>query len=397
MPQTLITSQAEFNKLLRQLEKQSVICFDTEFISEGRFRPLLCLLQIAAGKTRALVDPLALSLKPFWELVCSGKHEVVVHACRCEMEFCLRDTGTFPPVFFDIQLAAGFAGLDYPTNLASIIKHYLHIDIPKAESRTVWNKRPLTQRQIDYAFDDVLYLEQCAAVLKKTLTETGRLNWYYEEVEERNKRLKEYLETPQWRGLPKSGQLNQRELAIARELWFWRNTAAEKYNLPLNRVLRDDLIIELAHRKTCDPQRISAVRGLPRNDSAQTVKDIAEAIKRGLDLQDSELPPLNKTKSYPQYHNLTHLLFSIAGSICRNSGISMQLIGSPNDIREWLAGELGTLPEGIIPRFQSGWRAELFANQLRDLLYGKTAIRLDRKNTEDPLVILPLDGSQNRR
>ncbi|GHT36193.1 ribonuclease D [Planctomycetales bacterium] len=390
MPQTLITSPAEFDKLIRQLEKQPVICFDTEFISEGRFRPLLCLLQIAAGNKTALVDPLALSIKPFWELICSGQNEIVIHACRSEMEFCLRDTGTFPSVFFDIQLASGFAGLEYPANLTSIIKHYLNVDIPKAESRTVWNKRPLTQRQIDYAVDDVLYLEQCAAVLKKTLTDNGRIQWYYEEVEERNKILKENLTTAQWRSIPKSGHLNQRELAIVRELWLWRNSVAEKLNIPQYRVLRDDLIIELAMRNTSDRQRISSLRGLPRNASAQFVKDIAEVIQRGLDLPDSELPPLNRAMSYPQYQHLTQLLFSIAGSISKKSGISMQLAGSPGDIREYIAFELGTLPKGIVPRFQTGWRAELFGSQLKDLLHGKTAIWLDRKKTDDPLVILPL-------
>jgi ribonuclease D len=390
MPQTFISSPAEFTQLIRQLEKQPVICFDTEFISEGRFRPLLCLLQIAAGEKTALVDPLALSMNPFWELICSGEHEIVVHACRSEMDFCLRDTGTFPPLFFDIQLAAGFAGLDYPSNLASIIKHFLNVDIPKAESRTVWNKRPLTQRQIDYAVDDVLYLEQCAAVLKKKLTENGRIKWFYEEAEGKNKILKENLTTPQWRNLPKSGQLQQRELAIARELWFWRNALADKYNVPQQRILRDDLIIELAQRKTSDQKRISAVRGLPRNDTAKIVKDISEVIQRGLDLPESELPPLHKARSYPQYQNLTQLLFSIAGSICKKNGISVQLAGSPNDVREYLADEVGTLPQGIIPRFKTGWRAELFGKQLENLIQGKNAIWLDRNKTDDPLVILPL-------
>ncbi len=163
MPHLTVTNTEELQSLIDRLHDAPVIAFDTEFISENNYRPKLCLVQIAAGNTHALVDPLSSGdLAPLWELFCDGRREIVVHACRSEMEFCFRAIGKMPARLFDVQLAAGFLGCDYPGGYGSLLEYFLKVKLPKAESRTVWDKRPLTALQIDYALGDVQYLQRLA-------------------------------------------------------------------------------------------------------------------------------------------------------------------------------------------------------------------------------------------
>lgn len=387
MSYILVSQQSEFQELLRRLRDVPVIAYDTEFISEGRYQPQLCLVQIAAGDVLALIDPLAVQdLEPLWELFCDGRREILVHACRSEMEFCHRSIGRMPEKPFDVQLAAGMVGLDYPSGFRTLLDRLLDIDLPKAESRTVWNNRPLSSRQIEYALGDVRYLEKMSAVLKDRLQKTGRSAWYGEEINRLTQRLKHDFETPRWRNLPKIASFKPRELAIAREVWFWRDRLARKWNQPAGRVLRDDLVVELAKRGTSDAKRIASVRGFQRSDLSRILPEISSAIQRALDMSEEELPDVLRHSSYPQYQVLTQFLYAALGALCKRRKIAQQLVGGPGDVRELIAGILGTLPRGNVPRLASGWRQELIGTELEDILQGRTVIRLDPKQPDDPLV-----------
>lgn len=387
MSHVLITRTSELQDLVRRLKEIPVIAYDTEFISEGRYSPQLCLVQVAAGAELVLIDPLAIdSLDPFWELLCDGRREVLVHACRSEMEFCYRAIGRMPAKLFDVQLAAGFLGVDYPSGFRTLLDRLLKIDLPKAESRTVWSKRPLTHRQIEYALGDVRYLGKMASLLKEQLIREKRIDWYEEESAEILRRLRHDFETPRWRHMPKISSLRPRELAIVREVWFWRDRLAKKWNLPASRVLRDDLVVELARRGTGDPKRIAAVRGFQRNDLAKILPEISAAVNRALALPPAELPEVPVRLSYPQYGVMTQFLYAVVGSVCKRNEISLPLTAGPGDVRELIAETLGTLPDGIAPRLRFGWRAELIGSQLEEILHGRTSIRLDPKRPEDPLL-----------
>ncbi|MDR2642989.1 MAG: HRDC domain-containing protein, partial [Planctomycetaceae bacterium] len=254
MSYIFVTQPSELRDLVWRLRDVPAIAYDTEFISEGQYSSLLCLVQVAAGGIHAIIDPLAIgNLDPFWNLICNGDREVIVHACRCEMEFCHRAIGVLPKRLFDVQLAAAFTEAEYPIGFRSLLDRTLHIDLPKEESRTAWNKRPLTARQIEYAIGDVLYLEQIAEILKQQLTNSNRLHWYESEISEMQSRLVHDFTNVRWRHISKASSLNSRELAILREVWIWRDQVARKRNSPPARFLRDDLLIELARRKTSDP------------------------------------------------------------------------------------------------------------------------------------------------
>ena len=388
MAHLTVSSTKELRGLCRQLRSAETVAYDTEFISEGRYQPELCLIQIAANGLLALVDPVDIpDLSPLWELFCDGKREIIVHACRSEMEFCHRSIGRLPPKLFDVQVAAGFIGNDYPSGFGSLLNNFLNVTLRKTETRTTWNQRPLTPLQVEYALDDVRYLDALCEVIKTQLTKKKRLDWYYEEIERVKMGLQTYFETPQWQSLPKISGLSPRELAILRELWFWRDGLAQKRNMPASRVLRDDLLVELSRRRTSEEKRIAAVRGMQRQDLTRILPDIVIAITRGLSLSEQHLPVQRVGKSYPQYTMQTQILYAVLGSICRQNRIASLLVGSPNDVRELIAYELGTLPESIAPRLATGWRNKLIGTLLFDLLHGRKTLQINCHDDDEPLVV----------
>jgi ribonuclease D len=303
------------------------------------------------------------------------------------MEFCHRSIGQMPPKLFDVQVAAGFVGNEYPLGFASLLRQFLHVTLRKTETRTTWNQRPLTPLQVEYALDDVRYLEALRRSIKTQLAEQDRLDWYYEEIEHVKHQLKTYFETPQWRSLPKISNLPPRELAILRELWLWREEMARQRNVPSSRAFRDDLLVELSRRRTSDEKRIAALRGMQRQDLGRLLPDIMLAVTRGLELPEQDLPIPPLRTSYPQYSVLTQVLYAVLGSICKRNRIAPLLVGNPNDIRELIAAELGTLPESITPRLATGWRAHLVGTLLFDLLHGSKTLQIDYNFPDEPLVV----------
>ena len=388
MAHLTVSTTKELHGLCRRLQAAETIAYDTEFISEGKYQPELCLIQIASEGLLALVDPLDIpDLTPLWQLFCDGKREIIVHACRTEMEFCHRCIGRMPPQLFDVQVAAGFVGNDYPMGFGTLLRQFLQVTLRKTETRTTWNQRPLSPLQIKYALDDVRYLEALRRVIKAQLTEQKRLDWYYEEIERVKQNLQFHFETPQWQALPKISSLPPRELAILRELWFWREGLAQQRNIPASRMLRDDLLVELSRRQTNEGKRIAALRGMQRQDLTRILPDIVAAVSRGLELPEQELPIPPLRTSYPQYSVLTQVLYAVLGSICKRKQIAPLLVGSPNDIRELIAAELGTLPESVTPRLATGWRNHLIGTVLFDLLHGRKTLQINHNTPDEPLIV----------
>ena len=175
-----------------------------------------------------------------------------------------------------------------------------------------------------------------------------------------------------WRRVSGLNGLNRRELAIARELWHWRDSLAESRDMPPKRVLRDDLLVELSKRKNTDPQQISAIRGMQRSDFRHILPQIADAIERGLALPDDELPGGERCAPPPQLNVLGHKL-APQGGLCRQLEIAPSLVGTASDMRELLAYKLGHGKDDTPPALLCGWRAEVVGDLIDDLLAGKAS------------------------
>ncbi len=174
MPYDHITSDQELEQFCQDLAAESTIAFDTEFVSEYSYRPQLCLIQVAAGDRLAVIDPQTVrDMKPFWQLLASEGHDTIVHAGREELLFCLGSVGRTPWRMFDIQIAAGLVGFEYPAGYGSLMFKLLGQRLQKGETRTDWRRRPLSDGQIEYALDDVRCLGMMATKLRARLELLG--------------------------------------------------------------------------------------------------------------------------------------------------------------------------------------------------------------------------------
>ena len=387
----LITTESQLGALVDRLAAHSHVAFDTEFVSEHTYRSQLCLIQVAAPDTLAVIDTLKVrELEPFWRLLTEPGRTTVVHAGREEMGFILQAIKARPSSLFDVQVASGLVDHDYPAGYASIVRRFLNLPTNKGETRTDWRQRPLTPAQLEYALDDVRHLEKLWRKLEDKLTSSGRTAWMQDEMQSWQDEVEESFIRKRWRRVSGLSGLSRRELAIARELWHWRDSVAESRDMPPKRVLRDDLLVELCKRKSADERQISAIRGMQRSDLRHILRGLSEAIQRGLDLPDEECPGGEKHRAPPpQLAVLGQFLATAVAGVCRQMHLAPALVGTSSDMRDLLAYKLGYWDndDERVPLLASGWRADVVGSLVDDLLSGKASLRIGDVRSNDPLVI----------
>jgi ribonuclease D len=383
-----ITTAAELKEFCRAVAGAPSISFDTEFVSEHTYRPQLCLIQVAAGERMAVIDPLAAGdVTPFWELVAAPGHDTIVHAGREELLFCLAAVGQPPHALVDVQIAAGLVGYEYPAGYGSLMYKLLGTRLHKGETRTDWRRRPLSSGQISYALDDVRYLGPMADKLRRRLDELGRTAWLADEMQAWLADVNATRNDERWWKVSGTSGLSRRCLAIVREVWRWREGEAQKRDWPTRRVLRDDLIIELAKRKSADVKQIRAVRGMERRDLDRALPQLAAAVKRAMDLADEECPAPLQRETPAQLNVLGQFLSTALVSLCRDAHLAPSIVGTASDVRELAAYRLGLGEQnGEPPALGRGWRAEIVGRLIEDLLAGRVAIRIGDPLSAEPLV-----------
>ena len=384
-----VTSATQLAQLVDRLAAHDYVAFDTEFVSEHTYRSQLCLIQVAAPGTLAVIDTLAVrELDPFWRLLTDPGRTTVVHAGREELGFILHAIGQRPAKLFDVQVAAGLVDHDFPAGYAAIVRRLLNLQTNKAETRTDWRVRPLSSAQLDYALDDVRHLEQLWRKLETKLHAAGRMAWMDAEMAAWQDDVAESFTRKRWRRVSGLNGLSRRELAIAREVWHWRDALAEQRDMPPKRVLRDDLLVELCKRKSADTRQISAIRGMQRSDLRHILPGLATAIERGLSLPDAECPGGEKHRAPPaQLAVLGQFLATAVAGMCRQLKIAPALVGTASDMRDLLAWKLDCYDGDQPPLLATGWRQEVVGSLIDDLLSGKASIRIGDLRSHDPLVI----------
>ena len=382
-----ITRQSELDRFCEELAHEPSIAIDTEFVAEHTYKPVLCLVQVATRNQLVLLDTMALSdTTPFWKIVAEGQHETIVHAARSELEFCFDATGGLPTRLFDVQVAAGLIGAEYPAGYNSLLGKLLGEKPGKHETRTDWRRRPLTGRQIEYALDDVRFLHPLRDAIHDALMRLKRVAWFQEEMETELTELSVTQTKSRWRRVSGNTGLKPRQLAILRSLWHWRNGEADRRNKPVRYVLRDDLLVEMARRASADPVQILSVRGMDRGDLRRRVDELAAAVQEALELPEDKLPQPIRRERTQDYAVLGQFLFAALGSLCREAELAPALVGTPNDIRDLISYDTReSNPDAHVPRLARGWRAEFVGQLFNELLAGKTSIRIADPRSESPL------------
>jgi ribonuclease D len=381
-----ITAERDLATLCDRLAVAPLVGLDTEFVSEDTFHPELCLVQLITPDEAAVVDPQRVDVRPLWHAVSRAAGIVVWHAGREELNFLLRSVGKMPDRIFDVQIAAGFTSNEYPAAYSSVVGKFLGQQPMKGEQRTDWRRRPLSEAQISYALEDVRYLLPLYDRLTALLATRGRRTWFDEEMATWRDEVSSAQDRKDWRRVSGIGSLNWRSLAIVRELWHWRQEEARRLNQPPKRLLRDDLLVEIAKRKIDNPDQILSIRGMQRNDLKRKVGELVACVRRGMDAPHEPSQRFSQREAPSQLNLLGQFLTPALTSICRRAEVAASMVGTATDVRDLIAHRYG-FDGGAdeTPALLQGWRAELVGNLLDDLLSGKKSIRIADPESEDPL------------
>src|SRR3954462_912605 len=276
-------TQTEVDRLAEAAHEQGRLGLDTEFMPEGRYRPLLCLVQIVVGEHVEVLDPLVHSFDPapLAEVLGDPAIEVVLHAGRQDVAILRREWKAAFETVFATQVAAGFAGFSAQAGYNGLLHDVLRIRLPKTASFTRWDARPLTDEQIRYARGDVEHLLPLADDIQRRLSERGRLDWAREECVAIAEATDERDPDEVWRRLPRMSGLDPRERAVAQALAAWRERTAAAEDRPVGAILRAPTVVELAKRQPVGRRELAQIRGITPDVVRRRGDDVVAAIDAG--------------------------------------------------------------------------------------------------------------------
>ncbi len=385
----IITHPRELKAACRELADAGCFGLDTEFVGETTYHPILCLIQVSTPDALYLIDPQSVGpLSDFWETVTNPQHRVVVHAGREEVRICKVATGKAPGRCFDVQVAAGLIGLSYPMSHANLVHELLGEKLAKSETLTDWRRRPLSDAQVRYAFDDVRFLLPLYRLLQSKLDHLDRSHWAEEEFNRLiHIVMDDQRQLDRWRKLPGLGKLTSRQLAIARELFAWREERAAERQKPIRVICRDEVLVELARKEPTHVQELAVYRGLSKRDW-QEIVDVIKSVRR---LPISSWPErMVREPEPPQLNLLVPLLQAILIQLGQALSITPNMIANVSDLRLLAQHFLKNRPLPQEQPLSHGWRAQHVRPVLEEVLRGKVAMRLKHPSSKLSMEFLNL-------
>ncbi len=355
---------------------------DTEFMGEGRYRALLCLVQVAVeepdGSVRVeVLDPIAepLDAGPLAAALADPAVEVILHAGRQDVALLRRVWGTEVTNIFDTQVAAGFAGLRAQLGYEALLGSMVGVKLRKSASFTRWDRRPLSEEQVSYAREDVLHLFDLADALQRQLDGRGRLEWAREECRALERASDAREPDTVFNRLPRINSLDPAQRAVAYELVTWRERTAEAEDRPVPSTLADAQLVEIAKRRPQSIERLSQIRGLHEGVLRRRGKALIEAVARGREREpipvEGERPPPSDSSDAP----LIALGEALIRTRAAEAELAYELIAARADLQRIVTAVRtnGTEPD---VRTLQGWRREVVGAELLELLGGRISLRV---------------------
>ena len=371
---------AELAQLARE---QGRLGLDTEFVSERRYRPLLCLVQIVVGDRIEILDPLGdMDPGPLAEVLADPQIEVVLHAGRQDIALLRRTWETDVTNVFDTQVAAGFAGYGAQSGYDSLVRSLLGQSATGAEGFSRWDRRPLTDDQIEYAKADVEHLLPMADALQDRLGESGRLEWAREECRALERSTDQRTPFELYARLPRVRRLGKAQRAVAVTLVEWREGVARESDRSPSSILPDHVLVEVARRRPDSRRALEEVRGMPGQTLQRWHRELLGAVERGKDADPpAELPDVEPGD--PGDAPLISLGQALVRQRAMDEKVAVDLVSTQSDI----AAVVSCLRRGreADVRTLAGWRRELVGNELVKLLSGECVMRvIDGHLTVEP-------------
>lgn len=377
----MIETTAALAEACTELAKSEFITIDTEFLRETTFWPELCLVQMASPTLEVLVDPLAkgLDLTPLFELMANPDVVKVFHAARQDIEIIYHLGGLIPHPIFDTQVAAMVCGFGDSISYDQLVQRIKNVQIDKSSRFTDWSRRPLTEKQLDYALADVTHLRDVYLALKAQLEREGRSLWLTEEMDILESR-ETYDMHPDdaWLRL-KSRLRKPTELAILKFVAAWREREARSRNVPRSRVLKDDAIFEIAQQQPKDTEALSRLRTIPKGwERSSSGTAIIETVNAALALPKEEMPKAPRHSHAPEGSGAAVELLKVLLKLTADKhGVAAKVIANSEDLDKIASeGEAATVAA------LTGWRRELFGDVALKLINGEVALRFAGKKVE---------------
>src|SRR3954462_2119316 len=352
---------------------------DTEFVSESRYRALLCLVQIVVptddgGQHIDLLDPIeGFEHGPLADAWADPEIEVVLHAGGQDVAILRREWGAAPRNIFDTQIAAGFAGFSAQAGYGNLLQGALGVRLAKSAGFTRWDRRPLTEEQLDYARQDVEDVLPLADELQRRLKDSGRLEWAREEARRLEEVTDEREPMSAYRRLPRVNQLKPRQRAIARQLAAWRERTAESEDRPVNAVLPDVALVEIARRQPETLKELERIRGLRPDTSRRRGNQIIEEVARGRHTEPPPAEDVARIETDPADGPVIALSESLVRTRALEAGLAYELVAARADLQAVVAAVRDGRPEPDV-RTLRGWRRDLAGAELLELLSGSRSL-----------------------
>ena len=380
----LINTPNELETLVNRALDAPCVGIDTEFVWEQTYYPRLGIIQVGLSENDChLIDAVTLSdLSPLGTLL-SDPHTVkILHDAQQDLWILRRITDAIPCNIFDTRCAAGFAGLSSNLSLGNLLRMRLNIQLPKTETRTDWLRRPLSDKQLEYALDDVRFLPALREHILTDIQRRGRENWLAEELRQYDiaKLYDDRAPEEQYTRVKGTGRLSRRDMAIVRELAAWREKKARQVDRPRNRVISDDAIVQIARRKPQSIQSLKRVRGIARATINQYGNSLLNTVQRGLAIDEKNCPPISlPVRPDPFEDARLDLAMAFMRGQCLSEGIDIAMVASRSEVKEFISSQKNATDNPL----HTGWRREFLGADLIALLNGKHAIGIN-PNTRLP-------------
>ena len=361
----------EVTRLADRAARERRFGLDTEFMPEGRYRPLLCLVQVCVGEEIVLLDPLeGFDPGPLATVLADPEVEVVLHAGRQDVAILRREWDTEVTNVFDTQISAGFAGSSAQAGYTGLLHDVLKIRLAKTASFTRWDARPLTPEQLSYAREDVEHLMPLADELQKRLSASGRLEWAREECQAIADATDVRDPEEVWRRLPRASGFDPRERAVARELGSWRERTAMAEDRPVGSVVRDPALAELVKRQPAGRRELAQIRGLNPDLIRRRSADLLAAIERGREAPPIRIDETERLLTESVDAPAVALSEALVRARAQEAGLAYELIAARADLVPIVVTARRGDPEPDV-RTLKGWRRELVGTELLELLQGR--------------------------
>ena len=372
----LITTTADLAQACERLAHHPFVTVDTEFLRETTYYPLLCVAQMASIEEALVIDTLApdLDLAPFFTLMNNPQVLKVFHAARQDIEICWHMAGTIPHPLFDTQVAAMVLGYGDSIAYDQLVQRVTGDVLDKSHRFTDWSRRPLSQMQIAYAESDVTHLRDVHLALSADLEKRGRIDWVFEEMSVLTS-PDTYRFEPEhaWERL-RSRVRKPKDLAVLMEVAAWREREAQTRDIPRGRVLRDEVVADIAVQAPTSIERLGSLRSLPKGfERSRWGEAIIAAVKTGLARDPKTLPRLERPRPASNGASATiELLKVLLRMTSERHGVAAKVIATSEDLDRIAADDNAEVAA------LKGWRRELFGEKALALKHGQLALAVER-------------------